>query len=185
MKKVNQRVIITKKMLEDALLCLLSEKPIDKINITELCNEAGINRATFYSHYETPRDILVEIEQRMTSELNEKLKQNAQNCQTVTEAMCQYIYDNSEIIRVFLQNFTGNDLAQILNNRYEAVIESTIAQDVDADYIKLAITYLTGGGFFLITQWLQTDIQKTPKEISELITSLISDNVLGYLWGKN
>ena len=50
--KSDQRVIITKMMLKEALLKLLHTRQLNKITITDLCRESGINRATFYRHYE-------------------------------------------------------------------------------------------------------------------------------------
>ena len=59
--KSDQLVIITKMMLKEALLKLLHTRQLNKITITDLCRESGINRATFYRHYEEPKDILNEI----------------------------------------------------------------------------------------------------------------------------
>ncbi len=52
------RVRRTKKALFDAFLKLLSEKPFDEITINELCDTAGIRRATFYKHYSDKFDFL-------------------------------------------------------------------------------------------------------------------------------
>ena len=60
--KQDLRVAVTKRMIQEALIRLLKNKPIDKIKVNELCEESGINRATFYRHYETLQDILREIE---------------------------------------------------------------------------------------------------------------------------
>ena len=37
-------------MLKEGLLRLLKKKPLDKINIVELCSEASSNRTTFYRY---------------------------------------------------------------------------------------------------------------------------------------
>jgi len=62
MAEVNQRVTVTKRMVKEGLTRLLEKKPLDKINITELCQEAGVNRTTFYRYYELPRDVLTEMQ---------------------------------------------------------------------------------------------------------------------------
>ena len=48
-KKTDRRVKYTKQAIRDSFLKLLSEKPIEKISVTEICREAEINRGTFYS----------------------------------------------------------------------------------------------------------------------------------------
>ncbi len=62
MAELNQRVAVTKRMVKEGLIRLLEKKSLEKINITELCQEAGINRTTFYRYYELPRDVLTEMQ---------------------------------------------------------------------------------------------------------------------------
>lgn len=62
MKNEDTRVQFTKRVLKDALLQILKDKPIGKVTIKELCEEAGLNRGTFYLHYNEPNDVLREIE---------------------------------------------------------------------------------------------------------------------------
>ncbi len=56
--KEDLRVRKTKKALFDAFIKLLSEKPYDEITVNELCDAAGIRRATFYKHYSDKYDFL-------------------------------------------------------------------------------------------------------------------------------
>ena len=44
--------------ITDALLELLQSKTIDQISISELCDAAGVGRASFYRNYECKEDIL-------------------------------------------------------------------------------------------------------------------------------
>lgn len=45
--------------LTDALINLLQEKPLTDISIRELCELAGVGRASFYRNYESIEDILI------------------------------------------------------------------------------------------------------------------------------
>ena len=53
MRKVtnDHRTRLTKMMIRKAFMDLLKQKPIQSISIRELCETAGINRGTFYTHY--------------------------------------------------------------------------------------------------------------------------------------
>ena len=73
-QKENQRIALTKKLLQEGLFRLLETKSLDRISVTELCRESGINRATFYNHYTSPQDLLTDAEKRMTAELQKALK---------------------------------------------------------------------------------------------------------------
>ena len=48
---VNRRVQFTKTALRDAMLELISEKPLTSITVKDVCARADINRSTFYLHY--------------------------------------------------------------------------------------------------------------------------------------
>lgn len=179
MKKENQRIMLTKQLLRNGLLRLLENKSIEKVTVTELCKEAGINRATFYTHYQIPHDILLEMEHDIIDDIEALQKQlPIQNFQTYTETLCQYLYEHADLVRVLIHNFSGQDFAEMLNKTYKNILDSSIAKDVDKDNLKLITTYFAGGGYFLLTVWLQEDIKKTPKEIAQLISSLFSENAI-------
>lgn len=48
---MDKRVMRTRGALDKALFELLQEKPIERISVKDISSHAGINRATFYSHY--------------------------------------------------------------------------------------------------------------------------------------
>ena len=68
MENTDNRVRYTKKVLQETLMKILQKKHIDKVTVKELCEEASVNRGTFYLHYITPNDLLMEIEQQFIDE---------------------------------------------------------------------------------------------------------------------
>ena len=46
--------------MDEALLLLLEQKDFDAITVKEICRKAGVNRSTFYLHYESMNDLLEE-----------------------------------------------------------------------------------------------------------------------------
>ena len=58
MKKNDLRVIKTKKALYDALRNLMKTKTFEEIKVSDICDEALINRSTFYAHFEYKYSIL-------------------------------------------------------------------------------------------------------------------------------
>ena len=93
MERENQRIAITKRMLKESILEILKKKDLDAINITELCREAGINRATFYRHYEIPRDVLMEIQRDLYHELRQQMKlpKSREEIRPGLEEMCAFM----------------------------------------------------------------------------------------------
>ncbi len=60
-RKTDRRTLYTRQVVKDALLELLEENPYDKINVTLLCKQAEITRATFYLHYTDLNAVLDEV----------------------------------------------------------------------------------------------------------------------------
>lgn len=57
MEKQDLRIIKTKKKLSEACIDLMKEKPLSDIKVSELCERAGISRATFYNNFNSVDEI--------------------------------------------------------------------------------------------------------------------------------
>lgn len=60
MNRSESKYFRTAVIFDKALLSLLEKKSFEYITISELCKEAGVNRSTFYLHYESMEDLLRE-----------------------------------------------------------------------------------------------------------------------------
>ena len=60
MNKSESKYFHTAVRFNQALLSLLEKKPFEYITISEICQTAGVNRSTFYLHYENTSDLLKE-----------------------------------------------------------------------------------------------------------------------------
>lgn len=72
--KTDARVRYTKMVLRDALCKCMKEKPLKDVTVTEVCELAEVNRATFYNHYKDCHDIINEIEQEQLDDFRTLLK---------------------------------------------------------------------------------------------------------------
>lgn len=61
MNKSESKYFNTALLMDQALVELLKEKELAYITVKEICKKAGVNRSTFYLHYETISDLLSEI----------------------------------------------------------------------------------------------------------------------------
>ena len=55
--KSDRRVQYTRRALQESLVSLMREKPLQKISVKEICARADINRSTFYVHFGSPEDV--------------------------------------------------------------------------------------------------------------------------------
>ena len=60
MDKAESRYFKTALRMNEALISLLEVKDLEYISVKEICQKAGVNRSTFYLHYETVSDLVSE-----------------------------------------------------------------------------------------------------------------------------
>ena len=70
MNKSESKYYNTALLMDEALLILLEKKEFEYITVKEICQKAGVNRSTFYLHYENTSDLLEET----IGYINDKIK---------------------------------------------------------------------------------------------------------------
>ena len=68
MNRSESRYFATATRMDEAFLALLAKKDFEYITVKEICEVAGVNRSTFYLHYETMSDLLSESVSRMNEQ---------------------------------------------------------------------------------------------------------------------
>lgn len=74
MKKSESKYSHTARSMDDALIALLGKKDFELITIKEICQKAGVNRSTFYLHYENTYDLLRECVEQLGREFAKKFE---------------------------------------------------------------------------------------------------------------
>lgn len=64
--------------MDEAFLMLLEKKDFPYITVKEICETAGVNRSTFYLHYETMADLLSESVSHMNEQFLTYMKQDSE-----------------------------------------------------------------------------------------------------------
>ena len=70
MGKAETKYTNTAKKMQNALCSLLSDTRFDAITVTMLCDEARVDRSTFYAHYDKLVDLLNETVSMLMDELD-------------------------------------------------------------------------------------------------------------------
>jgi AcrR family transcriptional regulator len=175
--KDDRRVKYTKMVLKESFINLLEKKDISQITVKEICEDADINRATFYSHYTDVYDLLKKIENELLENVNVYLSQlyhKEVNETQLTEKIFTYIKENAKLCRLLLSE--RGDLSfqkKIMILVYDKIINdltdnSNISRE-DAEYVySFAITGCVG----IVQKWLDEDMKKSPRFMAEMVLKL-------------
>ena len=105
MNKSESKYFNTAVKMDEAMMTLLEKKGFEYITIKELCAEAGVNRSTFYLHYETMIDLLEETLEYLNGKFN------------------SYFEGNEEITKEKIHSGDKNDLVFITREYLEPYLE--------------------------------------------------------------
>ncbi|MBQ3502782.1 MAG: TetR/AcrR family transcriptional regulator [Clostridia bacterium] len=170
-----------------ALLELLNDKELSQINITNLVKVAGIYRATFYLHYKSLNDVILDIEKDVYECYN-TLKEQMQeidlynNMSMLIEKIGEYINIDKKYLQVIINTNCFNRITLKLKELlYECVVNSFVKfghMSDDSEFL-LNISMFTGGLVFAYRDWincldmkfdvLQNYIKKVASQLFEKI----------------
>lgn len=93
----------TQKLLDHALLELLSEKSFKDIQVSELCERAMVRRATFYRHYQNKHDLLRHFASRNRLRAKEEHVTDcvsvSQLCRGLTHALVFFAEEHRQVLK--------------------------------------------------------------------------------------
>ena len=184
MKQIDARVRYTKMVIEQSFLSLLRSKPLSRITVTELCQKAEINRATFYKHYLDIPDLM----DRMKEELFEKFRSIFSAMplpyDTFMLELLRYIRENCERIAILSSDNGDPGLmtrAFMLcsEQAYPIFHEKTL--DINESLRPLLYDFLFHGTGGILTAWIRDGMKQSPEEINQLILSLCGTALISYV----
>ena len=91
--KSESKYFNTALLMDEALLTLLEKKDFEFISVKEICNKAGVNRSTFYLHYESMDDLLKETLNLINKKFNESFGEKIINLKVSSKEELFFIKD--------------------------------------------------------------------------------------------
>ena len=179
------RVKIKKKALSDYFMSLLAEKSFEEITVNELCDAAGIRRATFYKHYNDKFSFLTSYTRSLRDRFDNniwKLGEPAPDKEYYVAYAKRIVGFICENISAF-ENLISNDLfpsvmAIIIEQNYKDTCEhlekSVAAGMVLHASVSATANMFTGGVANIIHYWLKNGRKQSADEIANEIGAMIS-----------
>lgn len=170
-KKTDRRILRTRRMIDDAMMSLLEEKPINEIGVTELCERADINRNTFYCHYNSPLDVLEHLEQTMLFRIAESFSARTSS-EDSTEITLLAFSEEKRLAKILLSDHVGNRFSiKIVRAAQERnlAIASRQASKLSPSYQTMLSDFAIAGGSAIIRRWAEGGMKEPPKDVAKFI----------------
>lgn len=182
MEKENQRIMLTRRLLSEALIEMLKERPIEKVTVTALCKRAQVNRSTFYAHYSAPEDVLIEIKREFAAQIAESLRSLDKNAAPKDKLVriCEFIAANAELEKIILANSDDDAATEAAFGNIFDLWNLESGGGMDEDSRRLLTVFFRQGLFRVIREWIVHEIPKTPAEIADIFGDILfypSENI--------
>ncbi|MFR5876588.1 MAG: TetR/AcrR family transcriptional regulator [Eubacterium sp.] len=168
------RIIRTKKMINDALLELIREKPIEKITPTELCRRATINRNTFYSHYSSTAEVLEGIEDELFNTVDESLNESKTPTEAIT-ILCKMLKANQKLSNLlFSKNAGARIMKRVfdITNKFNMNKMNTQENNLSDTFKQMLSSYTIMGSAAALECWVKNGMNEKPEDIAEFIFNI-------------
>lgn len=181
------RVKRTHKLILDALIELTVQKGFSAVTVSDITQYAGINRATFYRHYEDKFDLLNKYAQNVYELLDTPLEEkpqkssetNVQQMHSRLVKIFEHVRDNAKFYRVML----GKNGDPVFSEKIRKYIQKRIVRSLPVDLqkdemsIDLYVSYSSSASLGAVLWWLEHDMPYTSEEMTKIIHQLESGNL--------
>lgn len=174
--------LTTKMALSQSLIKLLSETTLDKITISDITDDCGLNRQTFYYHFKDIYD-LVEWTYRTAAE--DALSDGKASygswqdgykalleCQLENRAFVMNTYHS--ISRENLEKSMSDGLENLLNKIVDELCEGKNVRETDR---RIIARFYAFGFTGMTIDWLNNGMEPEPAEYVAQISNILSGNI--------
>ena len=172
---------ITKRALEQSLKSLLQQKPLSKITISDITEDCGISRMTFYYHF---KDIYDLVEWACAEDAARAL-QNKKTYDTWQQGFVQIFHAvrenkvfvmnvyrcvNREQVEKYLVPLTDQLIMGVITERAAGMT----VREADQRFIAQVYSYAFVG---IMLDWIRDDMRADPEELVDRLAMVIHGDI--------
>lgn len=188
---LDKRCRKTRKAIKTSLIKLMIEKDISNITITEIAEEADINRKTFYAHYRDLYDILDEIENDLIEKLfrildNADILKSMYNPYPLFKELTSEINKDFEFYKLLVQSKNYNSLLNkiqgVFKERFLELSNGTIK--TDKEILSFIIDFISSGITSAYKEWFSSERKISLEQLSKSLSMLIGNGLNSLMENK-
>ncbi|MGN0329429.1 MAG: TetR/AcrR family transcriptional regulator C-terminal domain-containing protein [Lachnospira sp.] len=177
----------TKKALAESLKNIMRKKSFSKITISEIISNCGVNRKTFYYHFE---DICALLKWMLENEAIEVVKHFnlVVDYEEAILFIMDYIEENDYIIscaydamgRDEMKRFFFTDFIELVSSIIDGA-EKEMGQTLDKEYKKFICFFYTEALAGVLVDWIKNRKERNRQEVIEYLVRTMKDSLKGIL----
>jgi AcrR family transcriptional regulator len=183
-KKVDRRIVNTRRKLGEALLKLIQEQHISQVTTKALCDEAGVNRGTFYKYYSSPYDVILGIENEVYNGFKKMINQSPlpKNPNVFIFRCLELMEQNADVCRAL---FVAQEY-RLIHRLFELIHQSCLEywqqefHITDLKVLDRLYTFISYGVLGVAKRWAVGSYSSDPSDLSDFVNTVTDRGVMGF-----
>lgn len=173
----------SKQWIMESLIDLMRTKKYEAITISEIAEHADLARRTFYRNFATKDEVLKACVQKLIQKFLDKMAEYEHF--TLKDSMYQVLVLCEEEKELFTLLIDNNLISMALHQWRATALEQHLflrhkiigLPDVDDEQLLYMVIFISGGVFSVIEKWAKDGMQKSPDEISHMLSNFTYNNL--------
>lgn len=169
--------LTTKKALADSLKKLLTNRPLDKITVKDIVEDAGVNRQTFYYHFQDIYDLIRWIFESQSEGAFSNAKTRKELQEEFVRLMEAMVEQRPLVMNAF-RSISREALIQYIYQQVRPIILQRMEQeggdlavtDGDKQFVADFYQFAFAG---LITEWIRSGMREAPEGVVDRLLRLM------------
>ena len=181
-EQTDLRVRRTHKLLWEALMAELAERPFTEITVQDICERAMVHRTTFYKHYEDKYDLLEQGMRRMFDSLvgdEEHLPPSAYSVANPPPYFVRLFGHAAQHQQFYRLMLSGEGIG-----RFQKLVKDYIAEAASVKMgtgtptnqhvevpVEMHAHFMAGATLSILAWWLENDMPLSPHQMAQYLMS--------------
>jgi AcrR family transcriptional regulator len=184
---IDPRVRRTHRILRDALTSLILEKDFASISIKEITERAEVAYITFFRHYESLDQLLMEVLDEGLGELMTRIETLAKqsdtsNLETEGRLIFEYIGQKADLFRILFKSQSVTRVRKKVVRNIAVIFQKSclpLARSGNQTATAMLSNHIATSLLALIEWWLDNKMNPAPAQMGKVYKSLIIDSTVG------
>lgn len=176
-----RRKSITSEMMKsyiaDALLILMSKKDFSDITVGEIVEKAGVNRSTYYRHFDKKEDAVMYFLNNISKNILEWDKAKKSSFEEHLINVYKHYYKHKKQIMTIYKNGLSILFLDVLKKYLGAEMYKDKQES-----IQYAIAFHIGGTFNHFMLWFSRNMADSPEEMAAHTLAVLPENLIEQIW---
>lgn len=165
-----------KSYISDALLILMVQKNYANITVGEIVEKAGVNRSTYYRHFESKDDVIKYFLDKISKDILEWDKTVESNFEEHLINVYKYYYKHKKQMMTIYKNGLSILFLDTLKKYLGAEAHN------EQTSIQYDIAFHIGGTFNHFMLWFSRDMADSPEEMASYTLAVLPDHLIDNIW---